>query len=141
MKIELITWVKKWDVLRGKNLKCKEMMKRLLLKNQILKRQNRINRTMAVKFRAKLNESRKSVPIQFSVESALKTWYFVFQWLLNFVFCILHYAYKGFWIDTYRLVMFWVHYFRFNSWSKWLNWDIYRIKILHISHSCLIDHH
>ena len=29
----------------------------------------------------------------------------------------------------------------FNSRSKWLNWDIYRIKILQISRSCLIDHH
>ena len=33
LKAELITWVEKWDVLRGKHLKCKEMMKRILLKN------------------------------------------------------------------------------------------------------------
>ena len=73
LKAELITWVEKWDVLRGKKLKCKEMMKRILLKNERLKRQNRINRTMVVKFIAKLNEARRSVPIRFSVESALKT--------------------------------------------------------------------
>ena len=73
LKAELITWVEKWDVLRGKKLKCKEMMKRILLKNQRLKRQNMINRTLAVRFRAKLNEARRSVPIRFSVESALET--------------------------------------------------------------------
>ena len=38
LKAELITWVEKWNVLRGKTLKCKEMMKRILLNNQILTR-------------------------------------------------------------------------------------------------------
>ena len=78
LKAELITWVEKWDVLRGKKLKCKRMMKMFLLKNKKLQRQNRINRSMAVRFRTKLNEARRSVPIKFSVESALKTRYFVF---------------------------------------------------------------
>ena len=73
LKAELITWIEKWDVSRGKKLKCKELIKRLLLKNQRLKRQNNINRTRAVRFRAKLNEARRSVPIRFSVKSALKT--------------------------------------------------------------------
>ena len=39
LKAELITWVEKWDVLRGKKLKCKRMMKRILLKNKKLKRE------------------------------------------------------------------------------------------------------
>ena len=73
LKGELINWIEKWDVLRGKKLKCKELIKRILLKNQRLKRQNRINRTMAVRCRAKLNEARRSVPIRFSVKSALQT--------------------------------------------------------------------
>ena len=73
LKAELITWIEKWDMLRGKKLKCKELIKRFLLKNQRLKRQNRINMTRAVRFRAKLNEAWRSVPNRFSVESALKT--------------------------------------------------------------------
>ena len=73
LKAELITWIEKWDVLRGKKLKYKEVIKRLLLKNQKLKKQNRINRIRAVRFRAKLDEARRSVPIRLSFESALKT--------------------------------------------------------------------
>ena len=78
LKTELISWIEKWDVLRGKKFKYKELIKKILLKNQKLKKQNRINRTRAVRFKAKLDEARRSVPIRFSVESALKTWYFVF---------------------------------------------------------------
>ena len=73
LKAELISWIEKWDVLRGKKLKYKELIKNILLKNQKLKKQNRINRTRAIRFRAKLDEARRSVPIRFSVESALKT--------------------------------------------------------------------
>ena len=69
LKAELITWIEKWDVLRGKKLKCKELIKSILLKNQRLKIQNRINRARDVRFRAKLNEARRSVPIRFLVES------------------------------------------------------------------------
>ena len=56
-----------------KKLKYKELIKKLLLKNQKLKKQNRINRIRAVRFKAKLDEARRSVPIQLSVELALKT--------------------------------------------------------------------
>ena len=73
LKTELISWIEKWDVLRGKKFKYKELIKRLLLKNQKLKKQNRINRTRAIRFRAKLDEARRSVPIRLSVKSALKT--------------------------------------------------------------------
>ena len=73
LKTELIAWVEKWNMLRGKKLKYKEQIKRLLLKNQKLKKQNRITRIRAVGFRAKLDESRRSVPIWLSVESTLKT--------------------------------------------------------------------
>ena len=38
LKAELITWIEKWDVLRGKKLKFKESIKRILLKNQRSKR-------------------------------------------------------------------------------------------------------
>ena len=73
LKTELISWIEKWNVLRGKNLKYKEQVIRILLKNQKLKKQNRITRIRAVRFRAKLDEARRSVPIQLSVEAALKT--------------------------------------------------------------------
>ena len=73
LKTELISLIEKWNVLRGKKLKYKEQVKRLLLKNQKLKKQNRITRIRVVRFRAKLHEARISVPIRLSVESALKT--------------------------------------------------------------------
>ena len=73
LKIELIAWVEKWNVLRGKKLKHKEQVKRIMLKNQKLKKQNRINRIRDVRFRAKLDEARRSVPTRLSVESTLKT--------------------------------------------------------------------
>ena len=73
LKTELISWIEKWNVLRGNKLKYKEQVKRLLLENQKLKKQNRIIRIRAVRFRAKLDEARRSVPIRLSVESALKT--------------------------------------------------------------------
>ena len=73
LKTELISCIEKCDVLRGKKLKYKELIKRIFLKNKKLKKQIRINRTRAIRFRAKLDEARRSVPIQFSVELALKT--------------------------------------------------------------------
>ena len=36
LKTELISWIEKWNVLRGKKLKYKEQVKRILLKNQRL---------------------------------------------------------------------------------------------------------
>ena len=63
LKNELISWIEKCDVLRGKKLKYKELIKKLMLKNQKLEKHNRIKRIRAVKFRAKLNEARRSVPI------------------------------------------------------------------------------
>ena len=38
LKTELISWIEKWDVLRGKNLKYKELIKKILLRNQKLKK-------------------------------------------------------------------------------------------------------
>ena len=38
LKNELISWIEKWNVLRGKKLKYKEQVKRILLKNQNLKK-------------------------------------------------------------------------------------------------------
>ena len=73
LKTELISWIEKWDVLRGNKLKYKELIKRILLKNQKLKKQNMINRTRAVRFRAKLDEAKRSLPIRLPFKSALKT--------------------------------------------------------------------
>ena len=53
LKTELISLIEKWDVLRGKKLKYKELIKNLLLKNQKLNKQNRIIRIRAIRFRAK----------------------------------------------------------------------------------------
>ena len=63
LKTELISWIEKWDVLRRKKLKYKELIKRILLKNQKLKKLNRINNTRAVRFRTKQDEARRSVTI------------------------------------------------------------------------------
>ena len=73
LKTELISWIEKWNVLRGNKLKYKEQVKRLMLKNKKLKKHNRITGIRAVRFRAKLDEARRSVPIRLSVKSALKT--------------------------------------------------------------------
>ena len=73
LKTELISWIEKWNVLRRKKLKYKEQVKRILLESRKLKKQNRIAKIKAVKFRAKLDEARRSVPIRLLVESALKT--------------------------------------------------------------------
>ena len=73
LKTELISWIEKWNVLRGNKLKYKEQVKRLLLKNQKLKKQNKIAKIRAVRIKAKLDEARRSVPIRLFVESALKT--------------------------------------------------------------------
>ena len=73
LKTKLISWIEKRNVLTGKKLKYKEQIKRILLKNQKLKKKNRINSIRAIRFRAKLDEARRSVPIQLSIESALKT--------------------------------------------------------------------
>ena len=72
LKTELISWIEKWNVLRGKKLKYKEQVKGLLLKKRKLKKQSKIAKIRAVRFKAKLDEARRSVPIRLSVESALK---------------------------------------------------------------------
>ena len=53
-------------------MKYKEQVKRLLLKNRRLKKQNKIAKIRAVRFKAKLDEARRNVPIRLTVESALK---------------------------------------------------------------------
>ena len=73
LKNDLISWIKKWNFLRERKLRYKEQVKRFLLKNRILKKQNRIAKIRAVKFKAKLNEARRSMPIRLSVETVLKT--------------------------------------------------------------------
>ena len=70
---DLISWIEKWNLLRERKLEYKEQVKRILLKNRRLKKQNRIAKIRAVRFRAKLDEARRSVPIRLLVESALKT--------------------------------------------------------------------
>ena len=73
LKNDLISWIKKWNLLRERKLRYKEQVKRILLKNRRLKKKNRIANVRAVKFKAKLNEARRSMPIRLFVESVLKT--------------------------------------------------------------------
>ena len=68
LKNDLISWIKKWNLLRERKLRYKEQVKRILLKKQ-----NGIAKIRAVKFKAKLNEARRSMPIRLSVETVLKT--------------------------------------------------------------------
>ena len=73
LKNDLISWIEKWNLLRERKLKYKEQVKRLLLKNRRLKKKNKISKIRAMKFKAKLNEARRSMPIRLSIESVLKT--------------------------------------------------------------------
>ena len=60
------------ESLREKKLKYKSQVKNILLRNRRLIKQNKIAKISAVRFKAKLDEARRNVPIQLSVESALK---------------------------------------------------------------------
>ena len=72
LKTDLISWIEKWNLLREKKLKYKDQVKRLLLRNRRLKKRNKIAKIRAVRFKAKLDEARRSVPSRLSVESTLK---------------------------------------------------------------------
>ena len=72
LKTDLTSWIEKWNLLREKKLKYKAQVKILLLRNQILIKHNKIANTMTVRFKAKLDEARRNVSIQLSVESTLK---------------------------------------------------------------------
>ena len=72
LKVDLASWIEKWNLLREKKLKYKYQVKSLLLRNLRLIKQNKIANTRIVKFKAKLDEARRNVPIRLSVESALK---------------------------------------------------------------------
>ena len=72
LKTDLISWIEKWNLLREKKLKYKDQVKNILLRNQRLIKQNKIAKIKAVRFKSKLNEARRNVPIQLSVELALK---------------------------------------------------------------------
>ena len=72
LKTDLISWIEKWNLLREKKLKYKDQVKKLMLRNRRLKKQNKIAKIRAVRFEAKLDEVRRSVPIRLSVESTLK---------------------------------------------------------------------
>ena len=68
LKTDLISWIEKWNLLREKKLKYKDQVKIPLLRNRRLKKQNNIANIRAVRFKAKLDEARRSVPIRLSVE-------------------------------------------------------------------------
>ena len=72
LKTDLISWIEKWNLLREKKLKYKDQVKKLLLKNRRLNKQNKIAKIRTVRFKAKLEEERRNVPIQLSVKSTLK---------------------------------------------------------------------
>ena len=73
LKADLTSWVDKWNLLRVKKLKYKDLDKNPLSKNRKLIEQNKISNTRAVIFKAKLDEARRNVSIRFSIESSLKT--------------------------------------------------------------------
>ena len=73
LKYDLTSWFDKWNLLRVKKLRYKDLDKNLLSKNRKLIEQNKISNTRAVRFKAKLDEARQNVPIRFSIESSLKT--------------------------------------------------------------------
>ena len=73
LKYDLTSWFDKWNLLRVKKLRYKYQDKNLLSKNRKLIKQNKISNTIVVRFKAKLDEARRNVPIQLSIESTLKT--------------------------------------------------------------------
>ena len=72
LKADLTSWVEKWNLLREKKLRYKAQVKILLSRNRKLIKQNKIANTRTVRFKAKLDEARRNVPIRLSVESTLK---------------------------------------------------------------------
>ena len=72
LKTDLTSWIEKWNLLREKKLKYKAQVKILLLRSQNLIKQDKIANTRTARFKAKLDEARRNVPIRLSVESALK---------------------------------------------------------------------
>ena len=72
LKYDLTSWFDKWNLLRVKKLSYIAHAKILLSKNRKLVKQNKISKTRAVRFKAKLDEARRNVPIQLSIESSLK---------------------------------------------------------------------
>ena len=72
LKTDLTSWIEKWNFLREKKLKYKAQVKRLLLRNRRLIKQNKIAKIRVIRFKAKLDEARRNVPIRFSVKSTLK---------------------------------------------------------------------
>ena len=72
LKADLTSWVEKWNLLREKKLRYKAQVKSLLSRNRKLIKQNKIANTRTVRFKAKLDEARRNVPIRLSVESTLK---------------------------------------------------------------------
>ena len=72
LKTDLTSWIEKWNIMREKKLKYKSQLKILLLRNPRLIKQNKIANTRTVRFKAKLDEARRNVPIRLSVESTLK---------------------------------------------------------------------
>ena len=63
LKTDLTSKIEKWNFLREKKLKYKAQVKRLLLRNQRLIKQNKIAKIRTVRFKAKLDEVRRNVPI------------------------------------------------------------------------------
>ena len=63
LKADLISWIEKWNLLREKKLKYKEQVKRLLLKNRNLKKHSKIAKIRAVRFKAKIDEASRIMPI------------------------------------------------------------------------------
>ena len=63
LKADLISWIEKWNLLRKKKLKYKEQVKRLLLKNRKLKKHSKIAKIRAVRFKAKIDEASRIMPI------------------------------------------------------------------------------
>ena len=63
LKTDLTSWIEKWNFLREKKLKYKAQVKRLLLRNRRLIKQNKIAKIRTVIFKSKLDEARRNVPI------------------------------------------------------------------------------
>ena len=63
LKAHLTSWVEKWNLLREKKLRYKAQVKKILSRNQKLIKQNKIDNTRDVRFKAKLDEARRNVPI------------------------------------------------------------------------------
>ena len=62
LKIDLISWIEKCNFLREKKLKYKDQVKKILLRNRRLIKQNKIAKIRVVRFKAKLDEARRNVP-------------------------------------------------------------------------------